>query len=184
MTRPLLLAAALAGVLTALGCGKNIGDSCKTNVDCAINGTRYCDQSQPNGYCTVEGCDERTCPTEAACILFYTPIGTEPCTYDPSSKRSDCGIDELCICNLTENGTCTGPAHCASEESERRWCMRRCNHDSDCRPYYECRETGSDGAEPLPTLADPEGVPQKFCVAAGTGSAGTSSQVDNPNTGK
>src|ERR1700722_7701366 len=172
---PLLLSFA------AVGCGKDIGDSCTTNVDCDINGTRFCDTASPNGYCTVEGCDFDTCPGESECILFYTPVGTEPCTYDPTYPRGTCAVDERCICDLTKSGTCTGDAHCASEDSERRWCMKRCSSNSDCRPNYECRETGTDGAEALPTLQSPQGVPQKFCVAAGTGSTGTQTQPNNPD---
>ena len=45
-------------VCLAPACGKEIGDSCSTNVDCAQDGTRDCDLSQPGGYCTVNGCDE------------------------------------------------------------------------------------------------------------------------------
>jgi hypothetical protein len=180
---PLLLVAAvtLGGAVLGAGCSKNIGDACTTNVECDINGTRFCDLSQPSGYCTVEGCDVDTCPGTSECILFYTPVGTEPCTYDPESPRADCAVDEICICDLTQSGTCTGTAHCASEDSERRWCMARCAHNSDCRPNYECRETGTNGAEPLPTLPDPAGVPQKFCVASGVGPDGIDPQMNNPN---
>ncbi len=71
---------ALTSALALASCGKKIGDSCQTPADCDPNGARICDLSQPGGYCTVQGCDETTCPSEAACIRFF-PVQflTKPC---------------------------------------------------------------------------------------------------------
>jgi len=59
-------------VLTAglgVGCGHNVGDSCRVSSDCdPTGGTRICDVSQPGGYCLVEGCDEYSCPSDSASI--------------------------------------------------------------------------------------------------------------------
>jgi hypothetical protein len=69
----------LAGVALA-GCGKQIGDDCQTAADCDPNGGRICDLSQPGGYCTVLGCDETTCPSEATCIRYFpAAFLTRPC---------------------------------------------------------------------------------------------------------
>ena len=65
-----LLLAAL-GAVAAAGCGKQIGDDCQTASDCSPSGGRICDLSQPGGYCTVLGCDETTCPSEATCIRYF-----------------------------------------------------------------------------------------------------------------
>lgn len=66
--------------LVASGCGKQIGDECQTATDCNPNGGRICDLSQPGGYCTVLGCDETTCPSEATCIRYFpAPFLTKPC---------------------------------------------------------------------------------------------------------
>jgi hypothetical protein len=65
------MAIALVVAVSAAACGSQIGDSCQTATDCDPNGTRICDLSQPGGYCTVLGCDETTCPSEAACIRTY-----------------------------------------------------------------------------------------------------------------
>jgi len=124
---PLVLLALLAPA-----CGKEIGDECSTNVDCAQDGTRDCDQSQPGGYCTVNGCDEKSCPSEAVCIRIF-PYGTAdlPCTAD-----ADCmGADLLCL----PEGLCVPRA------SERRYCERKCGGNGDCRGGYECREAGIEG---------------------------------------
>ena len=71
---------ALTSALALASCGKKIGDSCQTPADCDPNGARICDLSQPGGYCTIQGCDETTCPSEAACIRYF-PVQflTKPC---------------------------------------------------------------------------------------------------------
>jgi hypothetical protein len=62
---------ALTSALALASCGKQIGDSCQTAADCDPNGARICDLAQPGGYCTILGCDETTCPSEAACIRYF-----------------------------------------------------------------------------------------------------------------
>jgi hypothetical protein len=151
------------------GCGKKIGDECGTNVDCSIAGDRFCDIAPVAGYCTVEGCDVDTCPDEAVCVRFYTPVSTAPCTYDAQRPRGDCAADERCLCDLSSAGECkASTAHCAPENSERRWCMKRCGNDGDCRGGYTCRATGTRGAEPVPSLEKPQGESASFCVSSGT----------------
>ncbi len=72
MTRDaVLVAASLVMALLGAGCGKQIGDDCQVASDCNPNGTRICDLSQPGGYCTILGCDETTCPSEATCIRYF-----------------------------------------------------------------------------------------------------------------
>lgn len=190
--------AALA--LASGGCSANIGDSCFTNVDCSPFGDRFCDVSAPGGYCTLQGCDvilvngvpTDTCPVEGSCVRFFEPIASELC--DPMSSPSGCLPDERCLCDRTDPndgltclGTNPGPnapitAHCAPESTERRTCMLRCTRDRDCRqPDYECRQTGTDGAEPIPMVTNihttdggmrfgvPSGVSLSFCVQRAPG---------------
>ncbi len=150
-------------------CGKKVGDDCKQNADCDPLGTRFCDVSSPKGYCTIEGCEIDTCPSEAVCVRFYTQNRSEACTFLPDlpNSRSDCRSDERCVCDSTVDGVCVdGSAHCAPEASERRWCMKKCGGDGDCRNDYECRATGTLGALPVPTLDEPDGKPAKFCAPA------------------
>ena len=76
----IFLATALVVALSVASCGNQIGDSCQTSTDCDPNGNRVCDLSQPGGYCTILGCDETTCPSEAACIrTFPVQFLTRPC---------------------------------------------------------------------------------------------------------
>jgi hypothetical protein len=169
---PVAVVAVLALILGGVGCSHKIGDSCSTNVDCQPDGTRFCDTSAPSGYCTILGCDTNTCPGEAVCIRFLTPILDEPCTYhdDQPNTQSDCPhIDDRCVCDTTikvdgkqvcENGI----GHCAPESSEHRWCQYKCSSNGDCRSGYECRSTGTFGAEPVPTLSNPTGNSAKFCA--------------------
>lgn len=132
----LLFALALLALL-APACGKEIGDDCTTNVDCAQDGTRDCDLSQPGGYCTVNGCDEISCPSEAVCIRIfpYESPGT-PCGND-----SDCTSTELCLPHLPQG-------YCVPRASERRYCERKCGSNGDCRGGYLCREAAIEGNPP------------------------------------
>jgi hypothetical protein len=62
------LVALVAALLPA--CSPEIGDDCATALDCSASGTRLCDMTQRGGYCTLEGCEENTCPEEAVCVSF------------------------------------------------------------------------------------------------------------------
>ncbi len=117
--------------LLAPACGSQIGDSCTTNVDCAQDATRDCDLSQPGGYCTVNGCDEQSCPSEAVCIRIFP-------YEDPGSA---CQQDSDC----TSAGLCLPEGFCVPRASERRYCERKCGSNGDCRGGYVCREAGIEG---------------------------------------
>ena len=171
MTRALLFCS-----LAATACTHNLGDPCGQNVDCSPAGDRFCDTSQPGGYCTVEDCDIGTCPDNQPCVRFFTPIKDEPC--DPTQMNTGCLADERCICDTFTNDQCAS-AFCAPESSERRWCMQGCGADGDCRTSYVCRSTypppkGSQnpilpGAEPVPTQYDLTGAATaaSFCIFQG-----------------
>ena len=72
----------------------------------------------------------------------------------------DCSLDELCA--LT--------GFCVPRSAEVRYCMRRCDSDSDCRGGYECRDLDlmiEHGGEPV--LAPGVGIDTsapKFCAPA------------------
>jgi hypothetical protein len=148
--------------LVAAACGKEIGDPCIVSSDCSTNGTRQCDISQKEGYCTIQGCDYSTCPEEAACIRFFTgSFDNRICDPTTENHTTDtCSLDELC----------TLEGHCAPRASEVRYCLRKCSSSSDCRDGYECRDLGlmiEHGGEPVlaPGLIVDETSP-KFCAAA------------------
>ncbi|HEX2573820.1 MAG TPA: hypothetical protein VH877_30000, partial [Polyangia bacterium] len=221
----LLAAAALVafgGMMTA--CGNQIGASCRVNLDCSALGDRFCDVSAPGGYCTVEGCDNRSCPSGSVCIRFFQPIPSRLC--NPLTANLNCAPSERCLCvngavdaqgncpsmstpdkgghcetnpstlcntssdcpptggaclcdygDRDPQGNCPPPlGQCAPESSERRWCQKRCKSDGDCRDdkdaegnrLYECRQSGTQGSEPIPEEITDAGVPVgtavKFCV--------------------
>jgi hypothetical protein len=200
-------AATLLAVALVAGCSHKIGDACNVNVDCSPLGDRFCDTASPGGYCTIEGCDVRmddngnlidSCPSEAVCVRFFSPIACRPC--DPAVERDAtaehrCATDEVCVCDfadpahpgaclpktlpeMTADGTdggCPEPqglfGHCAPASSERRWCQYICGKDGDCRSGYQCRQTGTRGAEPVPRFETDGGVPfgdtASFCAPSG-----------------
>jgi hypothetical protein len=147
--------------LFAAGCGKEIGDACIVNSDCDPNGQRICvDPNTKSGYCTIQGCDFDTCPSEAACIRFFTgQFNNKLCnamTEDVSTD--DCSLDELCDLS----------GHCVARSSEVRYCMRKCSTDGDCRDGYECRNLElmqAHGGEPVLAPGTPiDDSAPKFCA--------------------
>ena len=87
-----------------LGCQPSIGDNCIQSTDCSAAGDRLCDTSQPNGYCTIFSCLPNLCPLEAACVA--TNISVLGCPYDDRHSPS---------------------------RTSRQLCLKKCQHDSDCR---------------------------------------------------
>lgn len=171
-----LLVLLATAVSPGLACKRQIGDDCKTATDCDPNGTRSCDLSQPGGYCTIDGCDETTCPSEATCIRYFpTQFLTKACNPDCEDKchldggvgpdggddagadggtaalRNDCTADEVCLVS----------GLCAPRTSERRSCVKVCSSNGDCRDGYECRQAGREGSEVLSTVA---GISTSFCA--------------------
>ncbi len=156
VVRIFALPALLWSVLSFAGCTAQIGGACGTNVDCSPLGDRFCDLSSPGGYCTIEGCNDTSCPNNSVCIRFFT-LQRGSATCDSTKvPRSDCnGAPDCCTpgtagcCRLSEQCLCDdaacAQAFCASETSEHRWCMSTCSSNSDCREMYQCYTTGQRG---------------------------------------
>lgn len=158
-------------LVTGLGCSKTIGDSCGSNVECSALGDRFCDIASPGGYCTIEGCDQISCPDSAVCVRFFElKRGQAMCTANLTS-RTDCPAantrpQSVACCRPGEPGCCQlgerclcddescKSAYCAAETTEHRWCMKPCDDDSDCRDGYACRPTDSGGAIAVATRTD------------------------------
>jgi len=148
-------------MLVAVGCGQQIGDSCIVSSDCAIDGSRTCDSSMREGYCTILGCDYDTCPGEAACIRFFSGGFTNrPCDFTTEGISTDaCSLDELCS---LEN-------ECVPRSAETRFCMKKCDTSADCRSGYECRDLtlmAAHGGEPVLAPTDTLSNAPHFCALA------------------
>ena len=163
--------------MTAAGCGRSIGDECTINTDCSANGDRTCDMSQPGGYCTIEGCDQTSCPDNSVCVRFFPEqFLSQPCNpacedtdaeaATPTQARcpellptcpaaigrtDDCSADQVCL----------PVGVCAPRADEQRLCVKTCGGNGDCRGGYECRTGGTLGS--LPLLNDPCGT-VNFCA--------------------
>jgi hypothetical protein len=101
-------------VLLALaGCSPKIGDHCNLNTDCSIQGTLFCDTSQPNGYCTFFNCVPDGCQNGAICVMLRPAV--PGCPYDDYQSPARSG---------------------------RTMCLAPCTTDSDCRSGegYVCRD--------------------------------------------
>lgn len=149
-------------LLVALGgCGHKIGDACSSSADCdPSGGTRTCDLSQPGGYCIIDGCDARSCPSDSVCARFFPAQPLLPLKgCDPASPAA-CAADEIC---LPDNNAMT--ASCVRMSLERRACVESCGSDGDCRGGYVCRALGQCGNAAL--TQDPNARP-KYCAPAPT----------------
>jgi hypothetical protein len=132
----LFVVAATAGA----GCRREIGDECTTAADCNPNGSRSCDATQPGGYCTIQGCDETSCPDEAACMRYFpAQFLTDPCDPHPADGVTGCMADEVCL----------NEGLCARQSTELRYCVKTCSSGDDCRAGYECRLAGTRGSMAL-----------------------------------
>jgi hypothetical protein len=123
----LVVVAALGG-----GCSHEIGDSCKSSVDCDPNGTRSCDLSQPGGYCTVAGCDAvaAPCPSGSTCIRSF-PEGFLALAANITTDGLPC----IAASNTT---ACPADSHCASFG----YCVRTCDATTACPSGQLCSSMG------------------------------------------
>ena len=156
-----LMTVGIGTIGATLGCASDIGDACSTNLDCSTVGDRICDTSQKEGYCTIAGCGPVTCADGAVCVRFFPApflsVACDPKTEDavnPDLKATnDCIADEICLTS----------GYCVQRASERRFCMKSCEANQDCRQGYECRATGTQGAESLIDVKAPQLTPSLFC---------------------
>jgi hypothetical protein len=154
----------LTFALVTTACSHEIGDSCALPQDCSPDGDRICDNFQPDGYCTVQGCDFDTCPGEAVCVRFYTGSFTNrTCDHATEDIATNmCAVDEVCALN----------GHCVPRSAEVRFCMKKCGDLGDCRDEYECRDLdlmklhgGEPVLHPSESIATLAEIPS-FCAAA------------------
>jgi hypothetical protein len=162
-----VVAAAL--LLSGIACSRNIGDSCSSSADCdPTRGTRTCDLSQPGGYCVVEGCDARSCPSNSVCVrVFPGAFLSKACSAD-----TPCATDEICLGTEAPSGADaggldagSGSGYCARLGLERRLCLQTCGGNGDCRGGYVCSAAGMTGTVAL-TLSAASAAQARFCEPA------------------
>lgn len=124
--RPVCVSASLFALVALFAaCSPEIGDECSTALDCSASGTRLCDMTQRGGYCTLEGCEENTCPEEAVCVQFGRRIEGHSverlartfCMYKCDSD-GDCRTDDNYKCYAAQSGTKGVKAFGAGNEAE------------------------------------------------------------------
>ena len=130
---------ALLGLALALGssaCSPTIGASCTQSTDCSSQGNRVCDNSQPDGYCTVFGCADNSCPDHAVCVTFA--VALPGCAYNDYE---------------------------APARTMRTLCLQHCQSDSDCRASegYVCLDPKGP---PFSARILDDNQNQKVCVVA------------------
>jgi len=162
VNRSAFLVTVLLAGLAAPACGKHVGDGCKTNIDCAQDGTRICDLSQPGGYCTLDGCDDTSCPKDSVCVRFFDQkFSTGTCTTAPGTI-GECQPDEICVVCGPSPTQIERPC-CVPSASERRYCADACGSNGDCRGGYVCQQSNTLGSIAL--RSNPADIAStKFCA--------------------
>ena len=84
-------------VITTWGCGPEIGDNCDNSLDCAVDGSRFCDFTQPDGYCLIPGCRADECPEEAVCVSFGEGEQARTFCMRFCASSDDCRGGYLCL---------------------------------------------------------------------------------------
>ena len=175
-----LVVAALVGCGHQIGDSCNQNSDCSALGDrfcdiaqfkgyCTIEG---CDVRADSSGALIDSCNSTA--SESMCVRFFSPISAEACDPASADPKLACSASERCLCDCDDPanpGKCLVPntlpdgsitcaaggtpatqvAHCANEASERRWCVKTCKQDSDCRTNdgYACLSTGQRGAEPV-----------------------------------
>ena len=85
-----LTVAAIAGSVALAGCQPLIGDDCTTNIDCSEDGDRFCDRTQPGGYCTIIDCEPNACPSEGVCVQFFEGVHARNYCMRECNGNGDC----------------------------------------------------------------------------------------------
>jgi hypothetical protein len=60
----------IAALFLVAACAPKLGDDCNNSLECSAIGDRYCDISQPGGYCTIQNCEPGACGDEGVCVRF------------------------------------------------------------------------------------------------------------------
>ena len=110
-----------------------------------------CNGTDCNASCDP-GSDSRACEN---CDPASDPGCNARC--EPGPATDDCAPDEVCL----------GIGLCARRQTERRYCMKKCSNNDDCRGGYVCRKTGTAGAELVPKSDEPYSHKERgFCSPA------------------
>lgn len=88
--------AAIVALVVLGGCQPLIGDDCQTNLDCSEDGDRFCDRTQPNGYCTIVDCTPGSCPHEGACVQFFEGVHARNYCMRQCEGNGDCRGSYTC----------------------------------------------------------------------------------------
>ena len=84
------LAVLLSILPLVIACAPKLGDGCDDAFDCAVDGTRICDHTQPGGYCLIPGCRADECPDEGVCVRFGHDERAQTFCLRHCERRSDC----------------------------------------------------------------------------------------------
>jgi hypothetical protein len=138
MRYKLLIVAALSFVGA---CAPQFGDGCASTSECSVTGDRFCDKSQPGGYCTQSNCEPKSCGDDGVCVRFK-----------PEQPRLS---SSWCMSKCDNTGDCRDAYVC-----------RSANQLGEVDPSAPAAEDGEPNQEDLQARAEvlDSNKNQKFCV--------------------
>lgn len=113
-----MLAVSLFAASWLVACAPQLGDGCTTDTQCSATGDRFCDRSQPGGYCTILNCEPKSCGAEGVCVRFKPeqPRLSSNWCMEKCSSTGDCNRDAYVCRSADQLGVVTEGAG-ASEET-------------------------------------------------------------------
>lgn len=148
--------------LALAGCSPHIGDHCNLNTDCSIQGTLFCDTSQPNGYCTFFNCVPNGCQQNAICVMLRPSV--PGCPYDDYQSPARTGRT-MCLAPCTTDSDCrSGEGYVCKDPTQPPWnaiVMDRTQAHRVCvvDPDYDAGAQASFSPPPVCQAGPDTGVP-------------------------
>src|SRR4051812_37749091 len=108
MRHKLLITMFLSWLAACAGaCSPRLGDGCDRASDCSVNLDRFCDVTQPGGYCTIADCEPGSCGDEGRCVRFEPdqPRLTRSWCMAKCSSDGDCDRDRYVCRSAAELNT-------------------------------------------------------------------------------
>ena len=87
----------LFSCIALAACAPELGDGCADSLECALDGTRICDSTQPGGYCLIPGCRADECPEEGVCVAFGRDELARTFCMRHCSGDGDCRTGYECV---------------------------------------------------------------------------------------
>jgi hypothetical protein len=133
MRHKLLIVAVVLQAALVAACAPKLGDDCNNSLECSAIGDRYCDISQPGGYCTIQNCEPGECGDEGVCVRFKPDEPRLSSSWCMAKCGGGCNRDNY-VCRSAEQlneASGRGPdlVEVLDSKTSQRFCVARDDED-------------------------------------------------------